>query len=63
VRVNALNPGAVRTAMRRQAYPAEDLGRLASPESVAAPYVALLSDACAGVTGGSFNCQPQPPDR
>lgn len=62
-RVNALNPGPVRTAMRRQAYPAEDLVRLAAPESVTAPYVALLSDACIGVNGGSFNCQPQPPAR
>lgn len=57
VRVNALNPGPVRTLMRRQAYPSEDLAKLADPATVAAPYVALLSDACAGITGGSFNCQ------
>jgi NAD(P)-dependent dehydrogenase (short-subunit alcohol dehydrogenase family) len=57
VRVNALNPGAVKTAMRRQAYPSEDLARLAEPAAVVAPYVALLSDACVGITGGSFNCQ------
>jgi NAD(P)-dependent dehydrogenase (short-subunit alcohol dehydrogenase family) len=58
IRVNALNPGRVRTAMRRQAYPSEDLAALATPEEVALPYVALLSTASGGVTGGSFNCQP-----
>jgi NAD(P)-dependent dehydrogenase (short-subunit alcohol dehydrogenase family) len=57
VRVNALNPGPVRTAMRRQAYPSEDLAKLAAPEDVALSYVSLLSGACGGVTGGSFNCQ------
>ncbi len=55
--MNALNPGAVRTVMRRQAYPSEDVAKLADPATVAVPYVALLSDACAGLTGGSFNCQ------
>ena len=58
VRVNTLNPGPVRTVMRRQAYPSEDLSRLADPAAVAVPYVALLSDASAGLTGGAFNCQP-----
>src|SRR5437879_8391092 len=32
VRVNTLNPGRARTAMRRQAYPAEDLESLPPPE-------------------------------
>ncbi len=61
IRVNALNPGRTRTAMRRQAYPSEDLATLPSPEDIALPYVALLSSATAGVTGGSFDCQPAPP--
>jgi NAD(P)-dependent dehydrogenase (short-subunit alcohol dehydrogenase family) len=61
IRVNTLNPGRVRTVMRRQAYPSEDLAGLAAPEDIVLPYIALLSDATAGVTGGSFNCQPAPP--
>ena len=35
MRVNVLNPGRTRTAMRRQAYPAEDLETLPLPESIA----------------------------
>ena len=57
VRVNSLNPGAVRTTMRRQTYPAEDAGRLATPESITRPYVALLGPASRGVSGGRFDAQ------
>src|SRR6516162_7630744 len=34
VRVNTLNPGRARTAMRRQAYPAEDLAEVPMPEAL-----------------------------
>src|SRR5581483_11116998 len=44
-RVNVLNPGAVRTRMRAQAFPAEDPGRLVTPEQVVPPYLWLLSAA------------------
>ena len=57
VRVNSLNPGRVRTMMRRQAYPAEDLNSLPLPETVTGPYIALLGPASRGVTGEAFNCQ------
>jgi NAD(P)-dependent dehydrogenase (short-subunit alcohol dehydrogenase family) len=57
VRVNTLNPGAVRTRMRRQAYPAEDAGLLAPPEAVVNPYLWLLGPASRGVTGQSLDCQ------
>lgn len=57
VRVNTLNPGRVRTNMRRQAYPAEDLESLPLPESLAGPYVALLGPASRGVTGEAFDAQ------
>jgi NAD(P)-dependent dehydrogenase (short-subunit alcohol dehydrogenase family) len=57
VRVNTLNPGRVRTMMRRQAYPAEDINTLPLPETVTGPYVALLGPASRGVTGEAFNCQ------
>jgi NAD(P)-dependent dehydrogenase (short-subunit alcohol dehydrogenase family) len=58
VRVNALNPGRTRTAMRRQAYPAEDLETLPLPASLSAAYLALLGPASRGVSGHSFDAQP-----
>ncbi len=57
VRVNTLNPGRARTAMRRQAYPAEDPHGLPAPESLAGPYLALLGPASRGVTGRAFDAQ------
>jgi NAD(P)-dependent dehydrogenase (short-subunit alcohol dehydrogenase family) len=57
IRVNALNPGPVRTRLRAQAYPAEDASALAKPEEVLAPYLWLLSADSRGVTGQSLNCQ------
>ncbi len=57
IRVNSLNPGPVRTTMRRQAYPAEDLGSLAAPEAITRPYIALLGPAARGVSGRRFNAQ------
>jgi len=58
IRVNTLNPGRARTAMRRQAYPAEDLETVPVPESLTAPYLALLGPASRGVTGRAFDAQP-----
>lgn len=57
VRVNTLNPGRARTAMRRQAYPAEDLATLPPPEALTGPYLALLGPASRGVTGQAFDAQ------
>jgi NAD(P)-dependent dehydrogenase (short-subunit alcohol dehydrogenase family) len=57
VRVNALNPGRLRTAMRRAAYPSEDLATLPEPAAVVGPFIALLGDAFPAVTGQSFDCQ------
>jgi NAD(P)-dependent dehydrogenase (short-subunit alcohol dehydrogenase family) len=57
IRVNTLNPGRARTAMRRQAYPAEDLAEVPLPESLTGPYLALLGPASRGVTGGAFDAQ------
>ena len=56
-RVNALNPGPVRTRMRRQAFPAEDIGTLAAPEDIVQPYLWLLGPASRGVNGQSLDCQ------
>ncbi len=60
VRVNALNPGKARTAMRRQAYPAEDLESVPLPESLTAPYLAMLGPASRGVSGRTFDAQSAP---
>ena len=57
VRVNTLNPGPARTPMRRQAYPAEDVGSIPLPAALTAPYIALLGPASRGVTGQAFNAQ------
>lgn len=59
VRVNVIDPGATRTRMRRQAYPAEDESRLPSPEKIAGKYLWLLGPASRGVTGQRLRCQPR----
>lgn len=57
IRVNSLNPGPVKSALRRQAYPGEDQSRLAEPAAVTAPYLYLLGPAGQGVSGRAFECQ------
>lgn len=46
IKVNSLNPGATRTAMRAAAYPAEDPATVKSAESIAPVYSYLLSEQC-----------------
>jgi len=46
VRANLIDPGPVRTAMRAQAYPAEDPGTLPPPEDVAPAFVELALPSC-----------------
>ena len=41
IRVNLLDPGAIRTNMRAQAFPAEDPGTLPTPESISEWFVKL----------------------
>ncbi len=51
IRVNTLNPGATRTAMRAAAAPGEDPGTLPPPEAHMDLYLFLMgSDSC-GITG------------
>ena len=57
MRVNSINPGKVRTNMRLQAYPAEDRGALADPETIVGPYLYLLGSDSRGVTGQVVDCQ------
>lgn len=57
LRSNCINPGAVRTEMRRAAYPAEDRELLKKPEEILAAYLYLLGPDSTGVTGRSFDAQ------
>ncbi len=54
LRVNSVNPGATRTAMRAQAMPGEDPETLPTPQSVAEKIVAL-ADPALDVTGKLFD--------
>lgn len=57
VRVNCINPGAVRTSMRARAYPGEDPDTLPTPDTITAPYLFLLGRAGAGISGRRVECQ------
>jgi len=57
IRVNAVNPAATRTAMRAQAYPAEDPLTLPTPEEILPIFVYLASDASKGVNGQSLEAR------
>jgi len=57
LRSNCVNPGATRTGMRLQAYPAEDRDLLKSAEEVLPPYIYLLGPDSRGMTGESLDSQ------
>ena len=55
LRVNSLNPGAVRTEMRRLAFPAEDRSQLPTPEQLLPGYLYLLGPDSRGITGQQYD--------
>jgi NAD(P)-dependent dehydrogenase (short-subunit alcohol dehydrogenase family) len=57
IRINSINPGRMRTAMRAAAYPAEDPNTLPSPASVTGPFLYLLSAHGRGIDGECFDAQ------
>ena len=57
IRVNCINPGRTRTAMRRSAYPAENPASLPAPEDILAPYFYLMGPDSRGMTGQSLDAQ------
>jgi NAD(P)-dependent dehydrogenase (short-subunit alcohol dehydrogenase family) len=57
IRVNCINPGPVRTEMRRAAYPAEDRDALKTAEEILPTYMYLLGPVSKGVTGQSLDAQ------
>lgn len=57
VRVNSINPGATRTRMRAQAYPAENPQQLPAADSLMPAYLYLMSNASIGINGKSFDAR------
>jgi NAD(P)-dependent dehydrogenase (short-subunit alcohol dehydrogenase family) len=57
VRVNAVDPGGMRTDMRAAAYPEEDPKTRITPEENTAVFLYLASDESKGVTGERFKAQ------
>ncbi len=57
IRVNSIDPGKVRTAMRAAAYPAEDPNTLKTPEEIMSVYLYLFGEDSKGITGQAFSAQ------
>ncbi len=59
IRVNCLNPGGTRTAMRALAYPGENPMSLKTPQDIMPLYLWLMSAESRGITGQSLDAQPK----
>lgn len=59
VRVNCINPGATKTAMRARAYPAENADKLATPADIMPLYLYLMADDSREENGKTFDAQPK----
>jgi NAD(P)-dependent dehydrogenase (short-subunit alcohol dehydrogenase family) len=57
IRVNSVNPGRMRTAMRAAAYPAEDPNTVPTPASVSGTFLYLLSARARGIGGEYIEAQ------
>ena len=57
VRSNAVDPGAMRTTMRAEAYPNEDASGVPTPYEITDVFVYLASDAASAVTGQRFRAR------
>lgn len=60
IRVHSINPGATRTQMRSQAYPAETPAQVTPPEDICNRYLYLLGSDSSGHHGGQWDAQPKP---
>jgi NAD(P)-dependent dehydrogenase (short-subunit alcohol dehydrogenase family) len=58
IRVNSINPGATRTAMRASAYPAEDPAVVTPPEAIMNPYLFLFGPDSKDWHGRQLDAQP-----
>ena len=59
IRVNTLNPGATRTSMRADAYPAENPAHLKTPDEIMDIHVYLMSDESKHINGQALDAQPK----
>jgi NAD(P)-dependent dehydrogenase (short-subunit alcohol dehydrogenase family) len=57
IRVNLVDPGAMRTEMRAAAYPEEDPESVKHPASIAPLFLWLASESSSGVTGERFRAE------
>jgi len=57
IRVNSVNPGRIRTAMRAAAYPAEDPNTVPTAQSVSGTFLYLLSERGRGIDGQFVDAQ------
>ena len=57
IRFNCINPGPIRTKMRKKAYPYEDETLLKNPNEIMDKYIWLMSDKSKDITGQSIDCQ------
>ena len=57
IRVNSIDPGAVRTRMRARAYPGEDPAINPAPEEILNMYLYLMGNDSKGETGKTFMAQ------
>ena len=56
IRMNTLDPGAVRTTLRARAYPGENPLTLPAPEEVMSLYLYLMGPDSRGTTGQALRC-------
>jgi len=57
IRVNSVNPGPMRTAMRAAAYPAEDPNTVPAPAAVSGVFLYLLSAQSRAIDGQHIEAQ------
>ena len=57
VRSNSIKPGATRTSMRAQAYPAENPQNNPEPQDIMPVYLYLMGPDSTGINGQAFNAQ------
>ena len=55
IRVNSINPGATRTQMRADAYPAENPSNVKPPEVLVPLYLYLMGEDSSGINGQQFH--------
>ncbi len=55
IRVNSIDPGATRTNMRKEAYPAEDPNTLVTPQERMGLYLYLMGSDSKGITGQALH--------